>query len=99
MTREIAFIGFGEAARAIARGWGPARCASVSAYDLKLEGVEAPAIADACAATGVAAMALGAALAGARQVLCLVTADQAVAAARAAASSSADSGIRPRSWR
>ena len=85
MTREIAFIGFGEAARAIARGWGPARCASVAAYDLKLEGVEAPAIADACAATGVAAMALGAALAGARQVLCLVTAAQAVAAARAAA--------------
>ena len=85
MTRETAFIGFGEAARAIAQGWGRARCAGVAAYDLKLDGAGAPAIAAACAATGVAAMARGDALAGARQVLCLVTADQAVAAAQAAA--------------
>ena len=85
MTRDIAFIGFGEAARAIAQGWGPARCATVAAYDLKLEGAGATAITEACAATGVAAMGRADALAGARQVLCLVTADQAVAAARAAA--------------
>lgn len=92
MAEGIAFIGFGEAARAIAQGWrqtrGPAqwRGASVAAWDIALAGSGAPAIRRACAVAGVTcADSRAAALAGARRVLCLVTADQAVAAARAAA--------------
>ncbi|MFV0383358.1 DUF1932 domain-containing protein [Paracoccus sp. (in: a-proteobacteria)] len=86
MGATIAFIGFGEAGQAIAQGWGPRLCASVAVFDQKTGGPEAEAIRVACAATGVVcADDRGAALAGARYVLCLVTADQAVAAARQAA--------------
>lgn len=91
MTAEIAFIGFGEAGRAVATGWrdrpdGPD--ANTIAYDIKIDGNEADAAAirKACAEAGVIAAADHAsALADARYVLCLVTADQAVAAARQAA--------------
>lgn len=78
-----AFIGFGEAARAIARGWGGSECAGVTAYDLKLEGSAADEVRDACRTTGVnCAATCAAALTQAQHVFCLVTADQAVNAAR-----------------
>lgn len=83
MAAEISFIGFGEAGRAIAAGWGRGACAGATAYDLKIRGGEAEALRRACAEAGVIATEdPAAALAGARHVFCLVTADQAVAAAR-----------------
>lgn len=81
MVADIAFIGFGEAGQAIARGWG--RAAGVAAFDVKTGSGGGDAIRLACAETGaICAPDRAAALAGARHVLCLVTADQAVAAAR-----------------
>lgn len=86
MPSEISFFGFGEAARAIVQGWGPTVADRVVAYDLKIEGREAPAIRQACAEAGVTcAETRAAALQDARHVFCLVTADQAVAAASEAA--------------
>ena len=38
---KITFIGFGEAAHAVASGWQPAPERSVHAYDLKLQDPEA----------------------------------------------------------
>lgn len=84
MQAEIAFIGFGEAAQAIAEGWAQGwaqswgRTLRAAAFDPKTAET-----ARACARTGViCAPDRAAALAGARHVLCLVTADQAVTAAR-----------------
>lgn len=91
MTAGIAFIGFGEAAQAIAQGWGKARCAGARVFDLKLDGDRQPdgaggtAIRAAAGASGLICADRATTLAGARHVLCLVTADQAVAAARQAA--------------
>lgn len=86
MSAETSFIGFGEAGRAIAQGWGQTVCSGVAAYDLKIATGESAAIRHACTETGITCAAdPAAALAGARHVLCLVTADQAVAAARQAA--------------
>lgn len=82
MGAETTFIGFGEAAQAIARGWGRADCAGTKAYDLKLKGTGGDAIRLAAKTLGVTCTDRVSALTGARQVLCLVTADQAVAAAR-----------------
>lgn len=83
---DIAFIGFGEAARAIAQGWGLAKCAGVTAYDVKLDGSAAEEISRACHESGVAcADGRENALAQARHVFCLVTADQAATAARQSA--------------
>ncbi|TRW96507.1 NAD(P)-dependent oxidoreductase [Paracoccus sp. M683] len=86
MAAETAFIGFGEAGSAVASGWGRPATEEMIAYDLKIHGDEADAILQAGAETGVAIAETPAeALAEARHVLCLVTADQAVAAARSAA--------------
>ena len=86
MAEGIALIGFGEAAEAFVSGWtwGDLR---FRAHDLKLaEPGEAEAMAGRCRALGVEPHAdPRAALAGAGLVFCLVTADQALAAAEAAA--------------
>lgn len=86
---RIAMIGFGEAARAFLSGWTEAgvRPAAVAAYDVKLDRPgEADAMAAAMADAGVAvARDPAQALAGADAAFCLVTADQAEAAARAGA--------------
>lgn len=83
---EITLIGFGEAANAFVDGWtlGEGR---VRAYDLKLRDPAASADMKArSGAAGVSACAEpAAALEGADLALCLVTADQAVAAAEACA--------------
>lgn len=82
----IAMIGFGEAGQAFAKGWGPEICARVACHDLKLDGPEtAGPIRAAAAERGVRATDRAGALAGAGAVFCLVTADQAIAAARQAA--------------
>jgi 3-hydroxyisobutyrate dehydrogenase-like beta-hydroxyacid dehydrogenase len=83
----IALIGFGEAAGAFLTGWGIGGSGRVRAFDIKsLDPAEAPAMAARCHAAGIPACASPAeALAGASLAFCLVTADQALAAARAAA--------------
>ena len=81
----IAFIGFGEAAEAFAVGWGAGRAGAVRAFDAKC--------ADEAALPRERALRAGvrltddraAALADARAVFCLVTADRAVEAAEQAA--------------
>ncbi len=83
----IALVGFGEAAEAFRSGWSLQPGRPVRSYDIK---VADPAQADAftrrCAAAGVTCCpALSGALDGAGLVLSLVTADQALAAAEAAA--------------
>ncbi|MEH6692111.1 MAG: DUF1932 domain-containing protein [Pseudorhizobium pelagicum] len=85
---NIVFIGFGEAGHAIASGWSKTRRETVRAYDIALAepGDEARAVRDRCRDTGIEAVeSLQKALAGARLIFCLVTADQAPAAARTAA--------------
>lgn len=87
-TGPIAFIGFGEAARAFLGGWNDSvRLPEIRAYDVK--------IADAGTADGIlrvfreygidGAVSPDAALTGAGAVFSVVTADQALAAAEAAA--------------
>jgi 3-hydroxyisobutyrate dehydrogenase-like beta-hydroxyacid dehydrogenase len=84
---RVALIGFGEAAEAFLDGWGIGGSGRVRAFDVKsLDPREAAGMAGRYAAAGV----LGcpdpaAALAGADLAVCLVTADQALAAAEAAA--------------
>ncbi|MEM9047180.1 MAG: DUF1932 domain-containing protein [Pseudomonadota bacterium] len=80
LTR-LAFIGFGEAATAFLGGWDALRPAHIAAYDLK-----GAAIADRYRRYGVAGCARpGQALDTVQAVWCLVTADQALTAAEAAA--------------
>ena len=80
-TPKIALIGFGEAAEAFATGWGAALAPQLSADDIKAGEVTARA-----AALGIVChTAPAAALAGADVALCLVNADQALAAAQACA--------------
>lgn len=84
---KIAFIGMGEAGSALIVGWGAARAGQISAYDLKLDD---PATADEiktrCADLGIKCCdSLGQALVGADLIFCVVTADQAVNAAKVAA--------------
>lgn len=83
----IAFIGFGEAAQAFCEGWGAARPPQIRAYDRKTDAPEsAPAKQDDYAAHRVkGCVDVGAALDGVSTVLSVVTADQALAAARSAA--------------
>jgi 3-hydroxyisobutyrate dehydrogenase-like beta-hydroxyacid dehydrogenase len=87
-TMKIAFIGFGEAAQAFARGWraaGLAQPLSVAAYDLLLDGDPAAAAQkrSECAALEVrAAPDPCDAIAGAELVFSAVTAEQQLAAAR-----------------
>lgn len=84
---NIAFVGFGEAARAFATGWGTDACARVKCYDLKLEDAASAApLQQAAGDLGLSAFSdRRAALAGAQMVFNLVTADQALAAAQACA--------------
>lgn len=86
-ARDVAMIGFGEAARAFAGGWGSLMAGRLAAYDMKcLDDVQRPALEKAAASLGVRCHAAPAdALREAAIVFCLVTADQAVAAAEAAA--------------
>ncbi len=87
---SIAFIGFGEAARAFLDGWRtePAFNARVAAYDIKTDspdaGVRAAKRADYVAANVIGASSAPEAVAGAEAVFSVVTADQAHEAAVAA---------------
>jgi 3-hydroxyisobutyrate dehydrogenase-like beta-hydroxyacid dehydrogenase len=83
----IALIGFGEAAEAFRTGWGSDRASKVRAFDVKaLDPAEAALVADRCRRADVACcLGPAEALAGAVLVVCLVTADQALRAAEAAA--------------
>jgi 3-hydroxyisobutyrate dehydrogenase-like beta-hydroxyacid dehydrogenase len=84
MDGTMAFLGFGEAGRAICEGLGKA-AAACAVHDLKLQNAATRAeMAAACTARGATPGDLGA-VARAGLIFCLVTADQAVAAARAAA--------------
>lgn len=82
--QDVVFIGFGEAGQALAKGLQPASL-RLAAYDLKLDN---PAGRDACltamAGLGVTAGSLEN-LRQSQVVICLVTADQALVAAQAAA--------------
>lgn len=84
---QIAFIGMGEAGSAIVTGWGEKHAANIRTYDIKSDTpATAPEIRDRCARLGInCCESLAEALHGADIVFCTVTADQAVAAARAAA--------------
>jgi 3-hydroxyisobutyrate dehydrogenase-like beta-hydroxyacid dehydrogenase len=87
MPLSLAFIGMGEAGSAIVGGWGESRRGTIRAYDIK---TDSPATADQMRARYAEQCILGCgnaaeAIADAHLVLCTVTADQAVAAARAAA--------------
>ena len=86
-TDSIAFVGFGEAAMAFRGGWGDQAPAGIRAFDIKtLTPATAPAMKDRYAAKGVVgAESIGAALDGATIAFSLVTADQALVAARQAA--------------
>ncbi len=81
---KIAFIGLGEAAGAVIAGWGAARAAAISAYDIKsAEVATATEITARAQRLGIVACGTAReALAEAELVFCTVTADQAVAAAR-----------------
>ncbi|RMF40481.1 MAG: NAD(P)-dependent oxidoreductase [Alphaproteobacteria bacterium] len=84
---RLAFIGFGEAATAFLTGWADRRPARVSAFDIKTDApqtrTEMLARYEAHVICG--AMEIAAALEEAEAVFSVVTADQALAAARAAA--------------
>lgn len=86
-NQAIAMIGFGEAARAFVRGWGERAAGRLVAYDIKCaDAGAAPAVEAAAAALGLTCHAApGEALDRAAVVFSLVTADQALAAAEAAA--------------
>jgi 3-hydroxyisobutyrate dehydrogenase-like beta-hydroxyacid dehydrogenase len=83
----VALIGFGEAAAALLAGWGLGGRGRVRAFDVKSrDPAEAGGMAERYASAGIEGHGDPAgALAGAELALCLVTADQAVAAAEAAA--------------
>ena len=87
---EIALIGFGEAAEAFLDGWGMGGSGRVRAFDVKsLDPAQAGALAGPLPYAGALGCASPAeALAGAGLAFCLVTADQALAAAEAAAPAS-----------
>lgn len=85
--QSVAFVGFGEAATAFASGWSNNGPRDLRAYDIKANDSAARAEMRArYAAHGVTeAETIADALAGADAVFCVVTADQALAAAEAAA--------------
>lgn len=90
---KIAFVGFGEAAKAFLSGWGDLRPETVTAYDVKSDLVDAEAylIAEYQAFGVAGASTMGGALEGADTIFSVVTADQAFNAARAASDSLGDS--------
>lgn len=79
----LAFIGFGEAAEAISTGWGSDLAGKATAFDIKTDTPGTAALPQGRAArAGVRLLGTrAAALAPARAVFCLVTADQALTAA------------------
>ena len=78
---QVAFVGFGEAAHAFASGWGAA--AQCRAYDLH---AQTPRVQSRAMDAGlICQITPGAAIEGASVVFCLVTADQALAAAQTCA--------------
>ncbi|MBV0911999.1 NAD(P)-dependent oxidoreductase [Anianabacter salinae] len=82
---KIAFLGYGEAARAFAATLGAeANAPAFTAYDIKLDGPLAQDMRAAMAADGVAVADTPAALAGANWLISAVTADQSLKAATAA---------------
>ncbi|MDO8360157.1 MAG: DUF1932 domain-containing protein [Devosia sp.] len=83
---RIAFVGFGEAARALAAGWRQSLTADIRAYDIKTHDPgQAQHIMTACSDLGVAALTeIGPLLEGSPVVFCLVTAGQSLAAAQTA---------------
>lgn len=83
----VAFVGFGEAAQAIVSGWGASRPDEIVAYDIKTDDPEtAASMLQSYDRHGVRGLTLPAELPGDVDcVFCLVTADQAVVAAAAAA--------------
>ncbi|MFV0491994.1 MAG: DUF1932 domain-containing protein [Pseudorhodobacter sp.] len=85
---HIAFVGFGEAGIAFTSGWGQMKPADLRAYDIKTDIPETrQTLLDRYATQGVDGRdTLAAALDGVGAVFCVVTADQAFAAAEAAAS-------------
>ena len=84
IKKPVAFVGFGEAAHAIASGWQLPEGVDPRAYDVKLADHEAAApVLARCSDAAVAPMVqIGQALDHAGLVFCLVTADQALPAAR-----------------
>jgi 3-hydroxyisobutyrate dehydrogenase-like beta-hydroxyacid dehydrogenase len=84
---SIAFIGFGEAAQAFVEGWGEDRAASIVAYDRKTDdqATRASKLADYQRCGVQHRETLAEALAGQELILSVVTADQALKAAEAAA--------------
>lgn len=87
MTREIAFVGMGEAGGAIVGGWGEARTAEIRAYDIKSDSPKtAFEMAERYRSLGIEGCAgPEKAVSGATLIFSTVTADQAVAAAQSAA--------------
>jgi 3-hydroxyisobutyrate dehydrogenase-like beta-hydroxyacid dehydrogenase len=83
----IALVGFGEAGHAFASGWARPQAGRPKAYDLKLRDAEASvAVRERCADAGVEPVdESGAAIEGAGLIFSVVTADQALEAARACA--------------
>jgi len=84
---DVAMVGFGEAARAFVRGWGSRMAGRLAAHDVKCSETSSRAPVEAAAAAlGLTCHAEPAAALGtASIVFCLVTADQGLAAAQAAA--------------
>ena len=84
---HISFVGFGEAAGAFLSGWALPDPGRVAAFDIKIaQSATAAAMRARYAEAGVKGCVTAAeALAGAAMVFCVVTADQALAAAEAAA--------------
>jgi 3-hydroxyisobutyrate dehydrogenase-like beta-hydroxyacid dehydrogenase len=94
MSSPVSFIGFGEAASAFAEGW-PEVGRTVRAYDRKTDAAETrPSKQADYARLGIEGRpTMARAVVGAETVLCLVTADQATAAAREGAMSLAPSAL------
>ena len=86
IPETLAFIGFGEAARAFVSGWAQSRPDTIRAYDIKTDAPadRAPLLAQYAAHSVTPALSPDAALAGAVAIFCVVTADQALVAAQAA---------------
>ncbi len=84
---RITLVGFGEAGHAIASGWPSGSGPDVRAYDLKLQDPGAASLVrKRCGEAGVRPVSdVAEALEGSGLIFCLVTADQALEAARAAA--------------
>lgn len=85
-TPGLAFVGFGEAAQAFLTGWALPRPGLVTAFDIKTaDSGQRAAMEDRYRAHGVSGKAvLDEAIGAARLVFCVVTADRALEAARAA---------------